>query len=132
MAIINLCALAYSTFFETEQKTIGTGDFIGGVLGIIVICGVWPILYMKYRHLTRFLFSIWFCLNVALHIAKKLTHPGSIFHVQSGIEHEWISLTIDYIIIMTTASYCEYNQCLFLHSPLYIIATYVITNHQNT
>jgi hypothetical protein len=55
------------------------------------------------------MFSILFTLNVALHIAKKLTPPGNIFYVQSGIEHEWISLTIDYIVIMTTASYCEFN-----------------------
>ena len=82
---------------------------MGGVLGVIVINCIWPVLYFKYRHLTRFMFSILFTLNVALHIAKKLTPPGNIFYVQSGIEHEWISLTIDYLIVMTTSSYCEFN-----------------------
>jgi hypothetical protein len=44
-----------------------------------------------------------------------------------GMQENWVSLTLSFIIVMTAATYCEFNFCAFLHSPLYLIATYLIS-----
>jgi hypothetical protein len=51
----------------------------------------------------------------------------SAFHAIRGMEVGWVSLTIDYLIITTAASYCEFSICAFLYTPLYILGTYFVS-----
>ena len=44
-----------------------------------------------------------------------------------GMQENWVSLTLGYTLIMTSVTYWEYNFCTFLHSPLYLLATYFIS-----
>lgn len=104
VAILNFLILCNSAFLQ--KFTDGTGDVIGGALCVVIVCFIWPFLYFRWKRLTKYLFVVWFALATAQHIAKQLTDKGSPWNVQGGIEHTWISLTIDYIIIMTSASYC--------------------------
>ena len=53
--------------------------------------------------------------------------PGNPIYAMRGMQENWVSLTLGYTLIMTSVTYCEYNFCTFLLSPLYLLATYFIS-----
>ena len=65
--------------------------------------------------------------NVVLEIMINRSGQNSVFYAMRGMEVGWVSLTIDYLIITTAASYCEFFFCAFLYTPLYLLATYFIS-----
>ena len=88
---------------------------------------VWVVIYCKFKQYTRYVFVAFYVGNVVLEILVNKSDEDSALYAMRGMEVGWVSLTIDYLIITTAASYCEFFFCAFLYTPLYLLATYFIS-----
>ena len=60
---------------------------------------------------------------VTLDVMTVKFDKGNVMYALRGMQENWVSLTISYILIMTSGSYCELNFCTFIHTPLYLLGT---------
>jgi hypothetical protein len=48
-------------------------------------------------------------------------------YTQRGPTDEHIAVTTSFVLATTVLSYCELNICLFWHTPVYLIGTYILS-----
>ena len=88
---------------------------------------MWVVIYCKFKQYTRYVFVAFYVGNVVLEILVNKSDEDSALYAMRGMEVSWVSLTMSYLIITTVVSYCEFNICTFIYTPMYLLATYFIS-----
>ena len=125
VSVLSFLFQCYSLYLAKE--TVGAGYVISTGVALFFVSVLWTICYCKIKRFSWYAIHSWYVVNVILEIIICKSKKGDAMYAMKGIQENYFSLLLGYILIMTSVSYCEFSFCTLLHSPLFLIATYIIS-----
>jgi hypothetical protein len=77
-------------------------------------------------------FPLWFITNTAMKVIMAFTtDPNSFLYNKAEFQHTFISITENFIILMSFLSYCEFRISSLVYFPTYMIACLLVSYAEN-
>jgi len=103
-----------------------------GVIGAIVATFwlqiLWPICFLKFRRLSKFVFCGYFLTSTIVNFV--FTFDVGTLNINSNYNENFVQLTVVYIVLMNFFTYCEFTLSLFFYSPIYVISCFLVSAAQ--
>lgn len=102
--------------------------FIKALNTLCCLSVLWAICKFRFQKRSRWVFVLWYLTNTILNLSMALTSdPDSFLYNKVEYQNFFLSLTVDYVLLMSFLSYCEFKISCVIYLPTYLIACALVS-----
>lgn len=99
---------------------------------IFFLTVLWSICKLRFPRHSRWVFILWYIVNTILNVIMAFTHdPDSFFSNDVEYQNFFLAVTVDYVLLMSFLSYCEFKISCLIYLPIYLITCILVSQAEN-
>jgi hypothetical protein len=124
MIVIYVLFSAYMVFVVGRPMM----DFLSAMYTFCAFSVLWPISRYRWPRLSKYIICFWFLCVATVNVYSAFNHEKDPFVKRLlPYNEKFMQLSVFYLMCVAIFAYCEYKLCLFIYTPIYIVATYLLS-----